>query len=70
MRKIGSENGDECTQNAENGFTFYFLVRCRKDGDEFLNNILRVTRIQTWVSFMYTETKEQPKQWMHTHSPN
>jgi hypothetical protein len=25
---------------------------------------------ETWVSFMTIETKEQSKQWMHTHSPN
>jgi acetyl-CoA carboxylase beta subunit len=42
--------------NAENGFDF--LERCYKDGDEFLNHIVRVT----------VETKEQSKQWMHTNS--
>jgi hypothetical protein len=25
---------------------------------------------KTWVSFVNVETKEQSKQWMHTHSPN
>jgi hypothetical protein len=40
------------------------------DGDEFLNHIIRVTGDETWVSFMNVETREQPKQWMHAHSPN
>jgi hypothetical protein len=25
---------------------------------------------ETWASFVNVETKEQSKQWMHTHSPN
>jgi hypothetical protein len=25
---------------------------------------------ETWVSFVNAEIKEQPKQWMHTRSPN
>jgi hypothetical protein len=29
-----------------------------------------VTSDETWVSFANVETKEQAKQWMHTHSPN
>jgi acyl-CoA thioesterase len=29
-----------------------------------------VTSDETWVSFMNIETKEQSKQWMHTHSSN
>jgi hypothetical protein len=32
--------------------------------------IVQVTSAQTWVSFANVETKEQSKQWMHTHSPN
>jgi hypothetical protein len=36
----------------------------------FLDHIIRVTRDKTWVSFVNIETKEQSKQWMHTHSPN
>jgi hypothetical protein len=39
-----------------------------KDGDEFLNHIVRVTGDETWVSFANVETKEQSKQWMQTHS--
>jgi hypothetical protein len=27
-------------------------------------------RDETWVSFVNVETKEQSKQWMHTHSQN
>jgi hypothetical protein len=58
-----------CT-NAENGFGFDFLERYHKDGDAFLNHIIRITGDETWVSFVNVETKEQSKQWMHTHSPN
>jgi hypothetical protein len=25
---------------------------------------------ETWVSFVNVETKEQSKEWMHSHSPN
>jgi hypothetical protein len=49
---------------------FTFLVRYYKDGDEFLSHIARVTDDETQVSFVNVETKEQPKQWMHTRSPN
>jgi hypothetical protein len=45
-----------------------FLERYCKDGNEFLNHI--VTEDETWVSCVNVETKEQFKQWMHTHSPN
>jgi hypothetical protein len=41
-----------------------------KDGDEFLSHIVAVTGDETWVSFVNVETKDQPKQSMHTHSPN
>jgi hypothetical protein len=44
-----------------------FLERCHKDGDEFCNQIVRVTGDETWVLFVNVETKGQ---WMHTHSPN
>jgi hypothetical protein len=47
-----------------------FLERYHKYGKEFHNHIIRVTGDETWVSFMNVETKEQSKQWMHTHSPN
>jgi hypothetical protein len=70
LYKNGSENAHGCAQNAENGFRFDFLKRYDKDGDEFLNHIVRVTGEETWVSFVNVETKEQSRQWMHTHSPN
>jgi hypothetical protein len=38
---------------------FTFLEWYHKDGDTFLNHILRVTRDETWVSFVDVETKEQ-----------
>jgi hypothetical protein len=47
-----------------------FLQRYHKDGDEFLNDIVRVTGDETWVSFVNVETKEQSKQWKHTYSHN
>jgi hypothetical protein len=39
-----------------------------KDGDEFLSHI--VTGDKAWVSPVNVETKEQSRQWRHTHSPN
>jgi hypothetical protein len=45
-----------------------FLRRYHKDGDEFLNHV--VLGDETWVSFVNVETMEQPKQCIHTHSPN
>jgi hypothetical protein len=65
---MGSENTHECAQNAQNGFGFDFLERYRKDSDENLKHV--ITGDETWVSFVNVETKEQSKQWMHTHSPN
>jgi hypothetical protein len=47
-----------------------YLERYHKDGDEFLSHIVRVTGDETRVSFVNVETKEQLKQWSHTHSPN
>jgi hypothetical protein len=47
-----------------------FLEQYHKDDKEFLSYIVRVTGDETWVSFVNVETKEQSKQWMHTHSPN
>jgi hypothetical protein len=44
-----------------------FLDQCHKYGDEFLDDIIRVTGDEIWVSFVNVETKEQSKQWMHTH---
>jgi hypothetical protein len=51
-------------------FGFDFLERCHRDGDEFLNHIVRVIGDETWVSFVNAETKKQSKQWMHMHTPN
>jgi hypothetical protein len=47
-----------------------FLERYHKDGDKFLTHIVQVTGDETWVTFVNAETKEQSKQWTHTHSPN
>jgi hypothetical protein len=44
-----------------------FLEPHHKYVDEFLNHILRVTDDEIWVSFSNTESKDQSKQWMHTH---
>jgi hypothetical protein len=57
-------------QRMASSLTSTFLERYHKDGDEFLNHIVRVTVDETWVSFVNVETKEQSKQWMHTHSSN
>jgi hypothetical protein len=67
---MDSENAHRCTENAENVFGFDFLESYHKDGDEFLNHIIQITGDETRVSFVNAETKEQSKQWMHTHSPN
>jgi len=45
-----------------------FLQRYWEIEDEFLDRI--VTCDEIWVKFVNAETKEQSKQWMHTHSPN
>jgi hypothetical protein len=48
----------------------YTILECyNRDGVEFFTHIARVTGIETWVSSVSVETKEQSKQWMHTHSP-
>jgi len=44
-----------------------FLQRYWEEGGGFLDRI--VTGDETWVQFVNAETKEQSKQWMHTHSP-
>jgi hypothetical protein len=33
------------------------LERYQKDGDEFLSQIVRVTGVETWISFLKVETK-------------
>jgi hypothetical protein len=65
----GSWECSQVPQNAENDFGF-FLEQYQKDGDEFLNHIVQVTDDGTCASFVNAETKEQSKQWLHTHSPN
>jgi hypothetical protein len=45
---MGSENAHGCV--------FDILEHCHKDGDEFLNHIVRDD--DTWVSSMNVETKE------------
>jgi hypothetical protein len=47
-----------------------FLEQYHKDDNEFLSHIIQVTGDETWASFVIVETKEQSKQWMHTHSSN
>jgi hypothetical protein len=44
---MDSEKTHGCAQNAENGFGFDYLERYHKDGDEFLNHIVRVTGDET-----------------------
>jgi hypothetical protein len=44
-----------------------FLKRHHKDVDEFYSH--NITGGETCVSFVNVETKEQSRQWMHTHSP-
>jgi hypothetical protein len=39
-----------------------FSERYHKDGDKFLNHIVRVTGDEAWVSFVNVEIKEQSKQ--------
>jgi hypothetical protein len=68
---MGSENAQGCPYNAVNEFSFdVFLERYHKDGDNFLNHIVQLTGDETSVAFINVETKEQPKQLMHTPSPN
>jgi hypothetical protein len=68
---MGSRNAHGCAQNAENSFSFeLFLERYHRDGNEFLNLIIRVTGDETWALFVNVETKRQSKQCMHRHSPN
>jgi hypothetical protein len=55
--------------NAKNFFSFDFLERYHKDGDEFLSHVIRVMAYETLGSFVNVETKEQSKQWLYKHSP-
>ena len=54
------------TQRMASALTF--SQRYHDEGDELLDNI--VTGDETSVKFVNVETKEQSRQWMHTHSPN
>jgi hypothetical protein len=47
-----------------------FFEWCHKDGNEIFSHIMIITGNKTWASFVNVETKEQSKQWMHTHSHN
>jgi hypothetical protein len=60
---VDSGNTHLCAQNAKNGLGFNFLKR-------YHSHSLRVTSDETCVPFMNVETKEQSKQWKHTHLPN
>jgi hypothetical protein len=62
--------GAHKTQRMDSVLTLTFLERYHKDGNEFLNHIVRVTDVETWVLFVNVETKKQSNQWMHTHSHN
>lgn len=50
------------------GAALTFLQRYHDEGEDFLNKI--VTGDETWIHYENEETKEQSKQWMHTHSPS
>jgi hypothetical protein len=67
---MGSKNAHGCTQNAKNCLTLTLLEWYNKEGNEFLSDIVRVTGDETWLPFGNVETKEQSKQWMHSHSQN
>jgi len=43
------------------------LASFEEEGEEFLDSI--VTGNETWAHYYTPETKEQSKQWRHTHSP-
>jgi hypothetical protein len=60
--------GAHKTQRMASAFVA-FLEQYHIDGDECLSHIIQVTGDKTWVSFLNVETKEQSKQWTHTHSP-
>jgi hypothetical protein len=47
--------GEHTTQGMASALTF--LERYHKDGDEFLSNIVRVTGVEIWVSFVNVETR-------------
>jgi hypothetical protein len=57
LRKVPKTlTGAHETQRLSSALTF--LERYHKDGDEFLNLIVKVTGVETWVSFVNVETKE------------
>jgi hypothetical protein len=67
---VGSENDHGIIQNTKNSLGFDILEWYHKDGDEVFNHIIQITADETWVSYVHVGTKDQSKQWMHTHSPN
>jgi hypothetical protein len=69
LRKIGSKNAHGVYKTQRIASALIFLKQYHKDSNEFLNHIVQVTGDETWVSFVNVETKEQSKQWRHTHSP-
>jgi hypothetical protein len=44
------------------------LERYQKHEDKFLSHF--ITGDETWVTLVNVKTKEQTKQWVHTHSTN
>jgi hypothetical protein len=48
---------------------WHYLEWYHRDGGAFLSHIVQVTGDETWVTFVNVDTREQSKQWMHTHSP-
>jgi hypothetical protein len=67
---MDSENANGAHKSQRMALALTFLGRYHKDGNAFLSHTIQVTGDVTWVSFVNVETKEQSKQWMHTHSPN
>jgi hypothetical protein len=67
---MGSENAHRCAQSTGNGFGFDFFRVIPQRWKLIFCHIIQVSGDETCVSFMNVETKEQSKQWMHTHSPN
>jgi hypothetical protein len=51
-------------------YSTWTLERCHNDGYKFFSHIIWVIGDETWVSYVSVETKEQSRQWMHTHTPN
>jgi hypothetical protein len=52
------------------GAALTFLERYHQEGDNFFDQILVVTGDYTWVSHNIPESKRQPVEWHHSHSPS